>query len=116
MVCGFAAFALSNFERKAITALIVGGVAGVLMIICAAMANNLLRNRTVGMIGIHAGLVLPAVFALLFGWRAMSAYQAYQLGTRPLHLFTVLLVMAIGSAIAFVLVLRSRPAMDERRA
>ena len=46
------------------------------MVLCAAGAALLKKNRAVGMIGIHAGLVLPLVFAAAFASRAWAATQA----------------------------------------
>ena len=58
MVSGLTAFTAPP-GAKAITAVIVGGGIGALMIACAVMSLMIRRNRLVGMIGIHVGLLLP---------------------------------------------------------
>lgn len=105
-LCGFVAFALAGFAANAVTAVIVGGATAAVMIVCGALARMLSRNRALGMIGIHAGLVLPLIFAVLFGWRAWQAYA----DPAKLYLAVILAIMAIGSVVAFVLILRTRPA------
>lgn len=117
VACGFAAFALSNFESRAMTALIAGGGSAVLMTICAVMASMLHRNRPVGMIGIHVGLVLPLLLAGVFGWRAYGAFQKYQAGGEGApagHLPYILGVLMVGSIVAFVMILKTRPKPEAR--
>ena len=104
-VCGLVAFAMSGFAANARTALIVGFGTAIVIAICAALAGMFQRNRTAGMIGIHVGLVLPLIFAGLFGWRAWQAYA----DPAKLYLAVILAIMAAGSVIAFIMVLRTRP-------
>lgn len=72
------AYASAPPGANAATALIVPAAVAVVMLVCAAMAALLARQRTVGMIGIHLGLVLPLLFAGAIGWRASAATQAVQ--------------------------------------
>jgi len=103
-LCGFAAYAMSGFAANARTALIVGFGTAVVMVIFGFLAGMIHKNRAAGMIGIHVGLVLPLVFAVLFGWRA---YQAYA-DPAKLYLAVILAIMAVGSVIVFGLLLSAR--------
>jgi hypothetical protein len=103
--CGFIAFAMAGFAANARTALIVGFGTAIVMVICALLAGIIHRNRAAGMIGIHAGLILPLIFAGLFGWRAWQAYA----DPAKLYLAVILAIMAVGSVIAFAMILRTRP-------
>jgi hypothetical protein len=103
--CGLVAFAMSGFAANARTALIVGFGTAIVIAICAALAGMVHRNRAAGMIGIHVGLLMPLIFAILFGWRAWQAYA----DPAKLYLAVILAVMALGSIVAFLLVLRTRP-------
>jgi hypothetical protein len=103
--CGFAAFAMSGFAPNARTALIVGFGTAIVMAVCGVLARMISTNKTAGMIGIHAGLVLTIIFAALFGWRAWQAYA----DPAKLYLAVILAVMAVGSVIAFAMLLRARP-------
>lgn len=105
VICGAIAFFMAPPNAKASTALIVSAGTATLMVICAAMAASLQRKRTLGMIGIHVGLVLPLVFAILFGVRGYGAFS----NPEKRYLAIILTVMAIGSVIAFVLILLTRP-------
>lgn len=104
-LCGFAAFAMSGFASNARTALIVGFGTAIVIAICGVLARMISSNRTAGMIGIHAGLVLTIIFAALFGWRAWQAYA----DPAKLYLAVILAIMAVGSAITFAMLLRARP-------
>ena len=103
--CGFAAFAMAGFASNAKTALIVGCGTAAVMIICGLLAGIIKKNRTAGMIGIHAGLLLPLIFAGLFGWRAYKAYA----DPAKLYLAIILAIMALGSVVVFGLLLSARP-------
>jgi hypothetical protein len=104
---GFLAFAMSGFASNARTALIVGFGTAVVMVICAVLAGMIRKNRAAGMIGIHAGLILPLIFAGLFGWRAYKSYADPSGG--KLYLAIILAAMALGSALVFGLLLSARP-------
>lgn len=58
---------------SAITALAVSVIGAVLMGVCAALTLRLENNRRLGMIGIHAALVLPLVLALGAGMRLRAS-------------------------------------------
>lgn len=75
MLCGVVAYMMAPPGANAATAVAVPAVCAVLMDVCAIMSAGLKKNRKVGMIGIHAGLVLPLVFAVAFGLRGASVAQ-----------------------------------------
>jgi hypothetical protein len=110
VICGAIAFFMAPANTKAATALIVPSVAAALMVVFATMAAKLPRNRTVGMIGVHVGLVLPLLFAVAFAARAYGAFG----NPDKRYLAIILTVMAIGSVIAFVLILLARPKPADR--
>lgn len=112
VICGFVAYFMAPPNAKAATALIVSSGTAALVVICAAMAGAIYRKRTVGMIGIHAGLVLPLLFAILFAARAYKAYSGGDPDKR--YLAIILTVMAVGSVIAFVALLMTRPNLEQR--
>lgn len=67
----FVAFPGSN----AFTALIIPAVGAILMTVCAVLALRIGSNRTLGMIGIHAGLIIPLVIALGAGMRLRGSLE-----------------------------------------
>ena len=113
---GYAAFLIimsvgasvySNFASA--TTWIPAGLA-VPMILFGFMAAMITRKYVVGMIGIHAGLVFPLLYTLMFAmltWRQFTAEEA----DYRLFLFGSLLV---GSIVAFVLILLTRPKPESR--
>jgi predicted transporter len=103
--CGLAAFAMSGFAANARTALIVGFGTAFVIAICALLANMFHKNKAAGMIGIHAGLILPLIFAGLFGWRAWKSYA----DPAKLYLAVILAVMSLGSVIVFAMLVKARP-------
>lgn len=76
LVGGGAAFLLAPANANAATALLVPGIAAALMALSAMGAAMLPRNRKLGMIGIHIGLVLPIIFAAGMVPRALAAGEA----------------------------------------
>ena len=113
VICGVAAFGLSGFDwTHAKTALIVSVATAAVMALCGALASMYPRNRSLAMIGIHAGLVLPLLFAGLFGWRAYKTFSTG--GEAKLYLAIVLTVMAAGSLIAFIAIAKTRPSLVSR--
>ncbi|MFM9959080.1 MAG: hypothetical protein ACKVZJ_13525 [Phycisphaerales bacterium] len=51
-------------EANALTALIVPGIGAVLAIACVVLAFQIHTKRTLGMVGIHVGMVVPLVLAV----------------------------------------------------
>lgn len=112
VACGLVAYVMASAQAKAATALIIPLIAAVLMILCGALASALHRNRTAGMIGIHAGLILPLLFAVAFGLRAFKTFDSGGLEKR--YLAYILVVMTLGSLVAFVALLSTRPSKVQR--
>jgi len=108
---GIIAFAMSGFNwEHAKTGLIIPTVCAIAMLGCALLAAQLEKRRTLGMIGIHLGLALPLVFTAAFAWRAFGGWQKLDGPDGKLYLVVILAVLAVGSVIAFVAILRTRPA------
>jgi hypothetical protein len=111
VLCGLVAFALATDRTRAMTALYASGGSAVIMVICGIMGSMIHRNRTAGMIGIHAGMVIPFLLGLLFSFLAYARFTA---ATPVLYLATIFAIMAIGSFIAFGMILATRPPMEKR--
>lgn len=75
VLVGLIAYAMAPVGAAAATALAVPVVCAVLVGIFAVMALSIRKNRRVGMIGIHVGLILPLLFAIMIGHRAWVATQ-----------------------------------------
>jgi hypothetical protein len=105
------AFVMAADKSKATTAVYAGGGAALLMLLCGWMANQIETRRTIGMIGIHVGLVLPLVYAIEFARRAYSNFAGADGKTYLAVIFTAL---AVGSVVAFIAILRTRPKRSER--
>lgn len=107
-ILGFIAFALSGFEGKAKSALIASGATGGLVLIMGVLSA--LRPYAVKMVGIHAGLLLPLLYTVLFSWRAWASYK----GDAPVHVPVIIGLMALSSLATFVLLLAMRPTREAR--
>jgi hypothetical protein len=112
IACGLVAYFMAPPGVNATTALLVPGLAAILMIVFGAMANMFPRNRNVGMVGVHVGLVLPLLFALAFGFRAYNTFRGGDESKQ--YLGWILSVMAAASVAAFLAVLTTRPAKNMR--
>lgn len=111
MACGVAAYFMAPPNAKAGTALYASGAAALGMITCGALASMFPRNRTAGMIGIHVGLILPILFGItfaVFGFRRFTAAQPV------IYLATIFTIMALGSLVAFIAILMTRPPKEKR--
>ncbi len=75
---GLYAYTSAPEGANAKTALIIPGACAVVVLACAAMAAMFKRNRRLGMIGIHAGLVFPLLFAVALGQRAWKSTQTVE--------------------------------------
>ena len=72
---GLVAFLMAPPDANATTALLVPSIAAGLMLISAVLSSLMHRSKPVGMIGIHAGLVLPLIFTLGIGQRALATWS-----------------------------------------
>jgi hypothetical protein len=73
---GILAFSDAPEGAKAWTAIGVPIAVAVVSLACAVMALLIHKHRTVGMIGIHLGIVIPLLVAVAVGHRAYVAHQA----------------------------------------
>lgn len=108
---GVIAFLIAAIEKVQLTALIPVGM-GAIMIVCGVMAGMYKRNQKMGMIGIHAGLVLPLVYG------AMFAYLAYSRATADepkMYLVTIFVVLAVASFVSLGLLVSLRPKPEDRK-
>ncbi len=69
------AYLIAPPGANAATAVASGGTSAVLMCVMAGLSLMIHKNRTLGMIGIHVGMVLPLVLAGVFLWRMPIAYR-----------------------------------------
>ena len=76
LALGALAFMDAPEDANAATALIFPAIIAVVSVACAVMAMLIHKNRTVGMIGIHFGIVFPLLVAIAVGHRAWVAHQA----------------------------------------
>lgn len=113
LACSLAAFIMAADKSRATTALYAGGGSAVLVFICGVMARMIYSNKMVGMIGIHAGLVLPLLLGGLFGFRA---YKSYTGPPDRQYLAVIFALMAAASLVAFIMILKARPPMAARSA
>jgi hypothetical protein len=63
LAVGYLTYSLAPPGANAKTALYISAGIAALMVLCAIAALTIKANRTVGMIGIHVGLVLPLLAA-----------------------------------------------------
>ncbi|MEO1716684.1 MAG: hypothetical protein AAFR76_06190 [Planctomycetota bacterium] len=68
------AYLIAPPGANAMTAVVAGGVSAVLMCVMAGMSLLIRKNRAVGMIGIHVGMLLPLLFCVGFLMRIPVAY------------------------------------------
>ena len=114
-LCGVIAFGFSGFSwEHGKTGIIIPTVCALAMVGCAALAAKLSTNRAMGMIGIHVGLLLPLVFAGAIGWRAYAGWQKLGTPDGKTYLVVILAILAVGSLVGFVAILRTRPAKVAR--
>ncbi len=68
------AYLMAPPGANATTAVVVGGVTAAIMCAMAVFALVIHKNRVLGMIGIHIGMILPLVFCVGFLMRIPVAY------------------------------------------
>lgn len=76
VVLGALAFASAPEGANKATALIVPVAVALVAVALAVMSLAIHKNRALGMVGIHAGLILPLLVALAVGHRAYKAQGA----------------------------------------
>ena len=76
VAAGVVAYVLAPETANAGTALAVPAACGGVMVLCGLMSLAIGKQKVVGMIGIHLGLVLPLLFAGVIGMRAVKTGEA----------------------------------------
>lgn len=72
---GYLTYSVAPPGAKAATALMMSSGIAALMLFCAVASLMINRNRAIGMVGIHLGLILPLVAALGTGMRLPGSYN-----------------------------------------
>lgn len=76
LTLGILAYLIAPPGANAKTAVIVTGACALVMLAMGIMALTIHKNRKLGMVGIHLGLILPLVFAAVFLMRAGTSYRS----------------------------------------
>jgi|GEM_PF-1519632 len=83
---------------------------GVIMAACSVMSFWIHRDRLIGMIGIHVGMLMPLVAGIALIWRGWGMYPTDGLGPQVILLW---IVGTFGFFI-FAALLRTRPTKADR--
>ena len=83
---------------------------GVVIAATSVMALMIRRDRTIGMIGIHAGLLFALVTPIALIWHGWSLWGQ----SRPVSQYVPMFITAAFGGFAFTAMLRSRPPKEER--
>jgi hypothetical protein len=78
---------------------------------CSVMALWIRKDRLIGMIGIHLGLLIPLIGAIALAWRAWERLQVDGIGSPQVILLGICSVLG---AFVFAAMLRTRPPKEER--
>lgn len=81
---GYVTYILAPDGANARTALAISGGIGVLCVVCAVLALLIRGNRTLGMIGVHVGLLLPLVALAGTSFRVGGAMENARAGNDAL--------------------------------
>jgi hypothetical protein len=79
----------------------------------SCMALWIRKDRLIGMIGIHVGLVIPLISAIALAWRGWERLQVDGIGSPQVILLGI---AAVLGAFVFAAMLRMRPPKAERKA
>ena len=79
--------------------------------VCSVMALWIRKDRLIGMIGIHAGLVIPLVAAIALVWRGWERMQVDGIGSPQVILLGI---SGVLGAFVFAAMLRTRPPKEAR--
>ena len=79
--------------------------------VCSVMALWIRRDRLIGMIGIHVGLVVPLVATVALAWRAWERLGVDGIGSPQVILLGI---CSLLGGFVFASMLRTRPPKDER--
>lgn len=101
---------------RSMTPLIFTVVPALLALLMGWMASRLQVSRAMGMIGIHAGMVLPVFFGSAYAMVGWGRFQGWQAGERPLSSVLIFSALVLASLIAAIAVFKARPPKESRRA
>ena len=101
---------------RSLTPLIFTLVPALLVLLMGWMASRLQVSRPLGMIGIHAGMVLPVFFGAAYAMVGWGRFQGWQAGERPLSSVLIFTALVLASAVAAVAVFKARPPKAARGA
>eukprot|EP00035_Acanthoeca_spectabilis_P019355 m.420591 g.420591 ORF g.420591 m.420591 type:complete len:136 (+) comp16846_c2_seq19:314-721(+) len=101
LATGAYGYYMSGFEAKAKHGAFMGLGGDVLMCVMAAMSSA--SSKPLMMIGIHLGMILPALFAGVFAW------QATKQGPEQAARFRLFVLMAVGSVAALYAIVSNKP-------
>ena len=96
----------SGIENAALPLLLAATLA-----ICSLMSLWIRKDRLIGMIGIHLGLVIPLIGALALAWRGWERLQVDGIGSPQVILLGI---SAVLGAFVFAAMLRTRPPKEAR--
>jgi hypothetical protein len=84
VLVGFVTYSVAPEGANAATALIISGVLAALAVACAVLSFMIKSNRTLGMIGIHLGLVVPLLAVAGTASRLPASLEATERGNSDL--------------------------------
>lgn len=96
----------SGLANAALPLILSGALAA-----CSVMALWIRKDRMIGMIGIHLGLVIPLIGALALAWRGWERLQIDGIGSPQVILLGI---SAVLGAFVFAAMLRTRPPKEAR--
>lgn len=111
-----AAEAAAPAGGRSMTPLIFTVVPALLVLLMGWMASRLQVSRAMGMIGIHAGMILPVFFGSAYAMVGWGRFQGWQAGERPLSSVLIFSSLVLASLIAAVAVFKARPPKESRQA
>ncbi|MGA0285978.1 MAG: hypothetical protein ACO31E_12245 [Phycisphaerales bacterium] len=85
-----------------------------LMLAMAWMSRMIDRSKVLGMIGIHLGMLLPAVFGVAYAIVGWGRFTGWQAGEKPFANVLLFLAMILASLLATIGILKARPSKDAR--
>jgi hypothetical protein len=84
------------------------------MLAMAWMSRMIDRSKVLGMIGIHLGMLLPAVFGVAYAIVGWGRFTGWQAGEKPFANVLLFLAMILASLLATIGILKARPSKDAR--
>lgn len=108
---GLVAWRFTDPQKSGVANAALPLLLSVALAVCSVMALWIRKDRLVGMIGIHAGLVIPLVAAIALLWRAWEKRAVDGIGSPQVILLGICGVLG---GFVFTAMLRTRPPKEER--